>query len=43
MLNGAGIFARAFMERFPFIPVIDELKFRDARLREKFVQEVRGN
>ena len=43
MLNGVGIFARAFMERFPFFPAIDELRFRDVRLREKFLEEVTGN
>ena len=42
VLNGVGILAHAFMERFPFIPVIDEVRFRDVRLREKFVQEVRA-
>ena len=37
-----GIFARAFMERFPHIPVIDEIKFRDETLRKRFIEGVKG-
>lgn len=40
--KGVGIFARAFMERFPHIPVIDEAKFRDSQMREEFVKGVKG-
>ncbi len=36
-----GIFARAFMERFPHIPVIDEEKFRDEHLRETFIKGIK--
>lgn len=37
-----GIFARAFMERFPHIPVIDEIKFRDITLRKRFLKNVKS-
>jgi len=37
-----GIFARAFMERFPHIPVIDEIKFRDETLRKRFIKNVKS-
>ena len=40
-VEGVGIFARAFMERFPHIPVIDEVKFRDGQMREAFFKSVR--
>lgn len=40
--KGVGIFARAFMERFPHIPVIDEAKFRDSQMREAFIKGVKG-
>lgn len=36
--EGTGIFARAFIEHFPHIPVIDEVKFRDEAPREKFLK-----
>ncbi|OGW16636.1 MAG: hypothetical protein A2X56_02600 [Nitrospirae bacterium GWC2_57_13] len=38
--TGAGIFARAFMERFPLLPVEDEARLRDPRLRENFIRQV---
>lgn len=37
---GAGLFTRAFMERFPLIPVEDEGRLHDPRLRESFVERV---
>ena len=39
--KGGGIFARAFMERFPHIPVIDEVKFRDDQRRETFIKRIK--
>jgi uncharacterized protein YbgA (DUF1722 family)/uncharacterized protein YbbK (DUF523 family) len=38
--NGAGIFARAFVERFPMIPVEEEGRLCDAPLRENFIERV---
>ncbi len=35
--NGVGLFARAFMERFPRIPVEDEGRLHDMALRENFI------
>lgn len=37
---GVGIFARAFMERFPLVPVEDEGRLHDADLRENFIERV---
>lgn len=37
---GAGLFTAAFMARFPFIPVEEEGRLHDARLRESFVERV---
>jgi uncharacterized protein YbbK (DUF523 family) len=37
---GAGIFARALMERFPFMPVEDEARLQDPVIREKFIERV---
>ncbi len=37
---GVGIFARAFMKKFPLIPVIDEGRLNDPGLREIFVEKV---
>ena len=36
----AGLFARAFMHRFPLIPVEDEGRLNDAGLRENFIERV---
>jgi uncharacterized protein YbgA (DUF1722 family)/uncharacterized protein YbbK (DUF523 family) len=36
--KGIGIFARAFMERFPLMPVEEEGRLHDARLRENFIE-----
>ena len=38
--KGAGIFARAFMERFPLVPVEDEGRLNDPVLRERFIEKV---
>jgi uncharacterized protein YbgA (DUF1722 family)/uncharacterized protein YbbK (DUF523 family) len=35
--NGVGMFARAFMERFPLMPVEDEGRLNDIGLRENFI------
>ncbi len=36
-LSGVGIFARAFMKCFPYIPVEDEDRLEDPSLRENFI------
>lgn len=36
----SGLFARAFMKRFPHIPVIDEEQLQDKQAREKFITYV---
>jgi uncharacterized protein YbgA (DUF1722 family)/uncharacterized protein YbbK (DUF523 family) len=38
--KGVGMFARIFMEHFPLLPVEDEGRFHDARLRENFVERI---
>ncbi len=38
--RGRGIFARAFMERFPLIPVEDEGRLHDPKIRENFVERL---
>ena len=40
--NGVGIFARAFIEHFPLIPVEEEGRLCDAPLRENFIERVFG-
>jgi len=37
---GVGIFARMFMERFPFVPVEDEGRLHDPALRENFIERI---
>ncbi len=37
---GAGLFTAAFMARFPNVPVEEEGRLRDARLRESFIERV---
>jgi len=37
---GIGMFARAFMERFPDIPVEDEGRLNDPGLRERFIESI---
>ncbi len=36
--QGVGIFARIFMERFPLLPVEEDGRLHDARLRENFIE-----
>ena len=38
--NGSGIFAGMLMERFPCLPVIDEVRLHDPNLRENFIEHV---
>lgn len=38
--HGVGIFARAFIERFPLIPVEEEGRLCDSPLRENFIERV---
>ncbi len=38
--KGVGIFARAFMNRFPLMPVEDEGRLNDAPLRENFIERI---
>ena len=38
--NGVGLFARAFMERFPLIPVEEEGRLNDPVLRENFIERM---
>lgn len=37
---GVGLFAQAFMERFPLLPVEDEGRLHDPGLRENFIERV---
>lgn len=38
--KGVGLFARAFMERFPLIPVEDDGRLHDPKLRENFIERI---
>jgi uncharacterized protein YbgA (DUF1722 family)/uncharacterized protein YbbK (DUF523 family) len=38
--TGSGIFARAFLKRFPLLPVEDEGRLHDPVLRENFIERV---
>jgi uncharacterized protein YbgA (DUF1722 family)/uncharacterized protein YbbK (DUF523 family) len=38
--SGSGLFAKAFMERFPRIPVEEEGRLHDPRLRENFIEHI---
>ena len=38
--TGSGIFAHAFMKRFPLLPVEDEGRLHDPALRENFIERV---
>jgi len=38
--SGVGIFARVFMEHFPLLPVEDEGRLHDMKLRENFIERV---
>jgi uncharacterized protein YbgA (DUF1722 family) len=37
---GVGIFARAFMDHFPLLPVEEEGRLNDPRLRENFIERI---
>lgn len=37
---GAGLFARAFMDRFPLLPVEEEGRLNDPQLRDNFVERI---
>jgi len=39
-MSGVGIFAKAFMNRFPLIPVVDEGRLNNPALREAFIEKV---
>ncbi|MGE4555222.1 MAG: YbgA family protein [Desulfovibrionaceae bacterium] len=38
--KGVGVFARAFMDRFPELPVEEEGRLNDPRLRENFIERI---
>lgn len=38
--HGAGLFAQAFMQRFPLLPVEEEGRLHDPRIRENFVVRI---
>jgi uncharacterized protein YbgA (DUF1722 family)/uncharacterized protein YbbK (DUF523 family) len=38
--RGAGLFAALFMARFPYLPVEDEGRLHDPRIRENFIERV---
>jgi len=38
--KGIGLFARAFIDRFPLIPVEEEGRLHDPRLRENFIERI---
>ena len=38
--TGVGIWARMFMQRFPYLPVEDEGRLNDPKLREQFIEHV---
>jgi uncharacterized protein YbgA (DUF1722 family)/uncharacterized protein YbbK (DUF523 family) len=38
--RGVGLFARAFVDRFPLIPVEDEGRLHDDKLRENFIERI---
>jgi uncharacterized protein YbgA (DUF1722 family)/uncharacterized protein YbbK (DUF523 family) len=40
MRRGAGVFARAFMRRFPLLPAADEKGMTDRSIRESFIERV---
>lgn len=40
LLRGRGLFAAAFMDRFPLLPVEDEGRLNDDALRENFIERV---
>jgi uncharacterized protein YbgA (DUF1722 family)/uncharacterized protein YbbK (DUF523 family) len=38
--KGVGVFARAFMEHFPLIPVEEDGRLHDPKLRENFIEQI---
>jgi len=38
--KGVGVFARAFMEHFPLLPVEDDGRLHDPKLRENFIERI---
>ncbi len=38
--KGSGLFARSFMDHFPYLPVEEEGRLRDVALRENFIERV---
>ena len=40
MKKGVGIFARVFMEHFPLLPVEEEGRLHDPKLRENFIERI---
>jgi uncharacterized protein YbgA (DUF1722 family)/uncharacterized protein YbbK (DUF523 family) len=38
--KGVGVFARAFMDHFPLLPVEEEGRLHDPRLRESFIERI---
>ena len=38
--NGVGMFARSLMDSFPLLPVEEEGRLKDSRLRENFIERV---
>ncbi|MFO7496931.1 MAG: DUF523 and DUF1722 domain-containing protein [Desulfobacterales bacterium] len=38
--TGVGVFARAFMQRFPLVPVEEEGRLNDPKLRENFIEQI---
>jgi uncharacterized protein YbgA (DUF1722 family)/uncharacterized protein YbbK (DUF523 family) len=38
--TGTGLFARAFMDRFPLLPVEDEGRLNDPAIRENFIERI---
>lgn len=38
--NGSGIFARMFMDHFPHIPVEDDGRLHDLKIRENFIERI---
>ena len=38
--RGSGLFARAFMDRFPVVPVEDDDRLNDPGLRENFIERI---
>jgi uncharacterized protein YbgA (DUF1722 family)/uncharacterized protein YbbK (DUF523 family) len=38
--KGVGLFARAFMQRFPLLPVEEDGRLHDMKLRENFIEQI---